>query len=425
MAYRRRVLDDALDELFPQLAAIAIEGAKGVGKTATASQRAATTLDLTDPNQRRSVADNYNLVAQVRPPVLIDEWQLEPSVWDRVRKAVDDDATGGRFLLTGSAAVGQGVRIHSGAGRIVSFKLRPMSLTERGLAIPTVSLRSLLQGGLTPIEGSTDVDLPQYVDEILRSGFPAIRELAPAARAVQLDGYIARIVERELPENDMAVRRPAALRRWLVAYAAATAGNAAYSTILDAATPGESDKPARQTVAGYREQLTRLFVLDPVDAWLPAFSPLTRLTKTPKHHLVDPALAARLVGVGRNGLLRGDGQRTAPRTDTKTWLGSLFESLAVQSVRVYAQAANATVGHLRTQNTDQEIDIIVEGPDRRVVALEVKLSTAPTSHDVRHLNWLHDQIGNRLADRVCLTTGPHAYRRDDGIAVVPLTLLGP
>jgi predicted AAA+ superfamily ATPase len=300
-----------------------------------------------------------------------------------------------------------------------------MSLVERGLAVPTVSLRSLLAGEQPPIEGSTDADLPLYVDEILRSGFPAIRELPPAARAMQLDGYITRIVERELPENDVVVRRPAALRRWLAAYAAATAGNATYSRILDAATPGESDKPARQTVAGYREQLTRLFVLDPVDAWIPTFAPLTRLTKTPKHHLVDPALAARLVGVGVDGLLRGNGPQTTPQTGTKTWLGALFESLTVQSVRVYAQAANAIVGHLRTQNTDQEIDIIVEGADRRVVAIKVKLSASPTDYDVRHLNWLHGQIGGRLADRVCITTGQYAYRRTDGVAVVPLTLLGP
>lgn len=425
MSYHRRILDDALDELFPHLAAIAIEGAKGVGKTATARERATTVLDLSDPNQRRSVADNYDLVTQLRSPVLVDEWQLEPSVWDRVRKAVDDDPSGGRFLLTGSAIPGKDARVHSGAGRIVSFRLRPMSLAERRIAQPTVSLRSLLAGGAPPVQGSTDIDLPAYVDEILRSGFPAIRDLPPAPRAVQLDSYLARIVERELPDNDIAVRRPAALRQWLTAYAAATAGTAAYSTILDAATPGEADKPARQTVAAYREHLMRLFLLDPVEAWLPAFSPLTRLTKTPKHHLVDPALAARLVGVGREGLLRGDGRRTAINTDTKTWLGALFESLAVQSVRVYAGAAGATVGHLRTQNTDHEVDIIVEGADRQVVAIEVKLSAAPTGHDVRHLNWLRDEIGDRLADPVCLTTGPYAYRRPDGVAVVPLALLGP
>jgi predicted AAA+ superfamily ATPase len=112
-------------------------------------------------------------------------------------------------------------------------------------------------------------------------------------------------------------------------------------------------------------------------------------------------------------------------TQTGTWLGALFESLATQSVRVYAEATEAQVGHLRTMGTAREIDLIVEGPDRSVVAIEVKLAGSVSDHDVRHLNWLHDQIGDRLADRVVLTTGEYAYRRSDGIAVVPLALLGP
>lgn len=112
-------------------------------------------------------------------------------------------------------------------------------------------------------------------------------------------------------------------------------------------------------------------------------------------------------------------------TATATWLGALYESLVAQSVRVYATATSARVGHLRTKDTDREIDLIVEGEDRRVVAIEVKLSESVSDKDVRHLNWLHDQIGDRLADRVLVTTGEHAYRRPDGVAVVPLALLGP
>jgi len=419
------VLDDKLDRLFPDLAAIAIEGAKGVGKTATASQRVKTVLDLVDPNQRRSVADNWDLVTQVQPPVLVDEWQLEPSVWDRVRRAVDEDPSGGRFLLTGSAGIQPGVRVHSGAGRIVSFRLRPMSLFERGVEQPTVSLRALLNGEQPRVEGTTTVALPRYVEEILCSGFPGIRDLPKAARTAQLDGYLTRIVDRDMPVNGAVVRHGAALRQWLAAYASATATDAAYSVILDAATPGEPDKPVRQTVAGYRELLARLFILDPVAAWIPTFAPLARLTKTPKHHLVDPALSARLVGVDTDGLLRGQGQRVGPRSDTNTWLDALFESLAVQSIRVYAGAVGAEVGHLRTGNTQQEIDVIVEAPNRDIVAIEVKLAAAATDRDVRHLNWLHRQLGQRVVDRVCITTGTYAYRRADGVAVVPLALLGP
>jgi predicted AAA+ superfamily ATPase len=421
--YRRRIVDGVLDELFPHLAAIALEGAKGVGKTASASQRVATILSLDVPSQRETLRADLDYVTAVPAPVLIDEWQLEPSVWDRVRRAVDDDSTGGQFLLAGSAGVAPGVRIHSGAGRIVSITMRPLSLAERGLAVPTVSLSELLSGSEPKIGGQSPVGLPTYTDEILGSGFPGIRGLPTRARQAQLDSYIIRMAESELPDSGVTVRRPDALRAWLTAYGAATATDAAYSKILDAATAGEQDKPARATVDSYREHLTRIFVLDPIPAWIPMFNPLKRLTHSPKHHLVDPALAARLVGVTKAGLLKGEGDRVA--ASTGTWLGALFESLAAQSVRIYADAASARVGHLRTKETDREIDLIVEGEDRRVVAIEVKLSASVSDKDVRHLNWLHDQIGARLADRLLITTGDYAYRRADGVAVVPLALLGP
>ncbi|WP_402463260.1 ATP-binding protein [Isoptericola aurantiacus] len=423
MVYRRRLVDDALDELFPHLAAIALEGAKGVGKTATASQRATTVVSLNVPRQREILAGDLDYVVQVEPPVLIDEWQLEPSVWDRVRTAVDDDRTGGRFLLAGSADVAPGVRIHSGAGRIVSLTMRPLSMAERGLSEPTVSLSKLLSGSRPTIGGRSDVRLAAYTDEILRSGFPGIRDLPDRARRVQLDSYLTRIVNKELPENGAVVRRPETVRSWLAAYGSATSTDAAYTKILTAATAEHVNKPARATVDGYRDHLSRIFVLDPIEAWVPVFNPLKRLTHAPKHHLVDPALAARLVGVGKQGLLRGDGNRVAGATGT--WLGALFESLAAQSVRVYAEAAFARVGHLRTRDTEREIDLIVEGEDRRVVAIEVKLSETVSDKDVRHLNWLHDKLGVRLADRVLITTGEFAYRRKDGVAVVPLALLGP
>jgi len=423
VAYHRRIIDGILDELFPHLTAIALEGAKGVGKTATASQRATTVLDLANPNLRQTVAADYDYVTQVDPPVLIDEWQLEPQVWDRVRRAVDDDSTGGRFLLAGSAGIGPGVRIHSGAGRIVSLHMRPLSFAERGNA-PTVSLRELLEGIQPKISGSSTFGLSHYVDEILRSGFPGIRDLPEAARTLQLDSYLARIAERELPDNGVNVRRPGALRSWLSAYAAATSTDTSYTSILDAATPGEDEKPARQTVAVYREHLTRIFVLDPVQAWIPTFAPLKRLTRSPKHHLVDPALAARLVGIERAGLLRGEGERVSAQAGTNTWLGALFESLVVQSVRVYASANNAHVGHLRTRDTEHEIDLIVERADRKVVAIEIKLGDTVEDKDVRHLNWLRDQLGDRVIDRIIVNTGKTAYRRPDGVGIVPLALLG-
>lgn len=423
MTYQRRIVDDMLDELFPHLAAIALEGAKGVGKTATASQRANTILALNRPGQRETLAADLSYIDRAPAPVLIDEWQLEPAVWDHVKVAVDEDNSGGRFLLAGSAGVAPGIRIHSGAGRIVSIPLRPLSLAERNLIEPSVSLRALLSRENPKVAGHTSLSLSTYVDEILRSGFPGIRDLPEKVRNLQLDSYIARIVERELPENGVTVRRPGALTAWLAAYGAATATDASYSKILDAATAGDRDKPARATLAGYREHLARIFVLDPVPAWIPIFNPLKRLTHAPRHHLVDPALAARLVRIGKGALLRGEGTRVA--ASTGTWLGALFESLVTQSVRVYAEAAGASIGHLRTKDTTHEIDLIIEGDERQVIAIEVKLAATVSDHDVRHLNWLSQQIGDRLVERVVITTGEHAYRRRDGVAVIPFALLGP
>lgn len=423
MEYHPRIVDDLLDELFPHLAALALEGAKAVGKTATAGRRATTTLTLSEPGARAAVSGNPDLVVVADPPVFIDEWQRVPSVWDRVRRAVDDDPVGGRYLLAGSATPPPEVEIHSGAGRIVSLTMRPLAWSERPGAAPTVSLAALASGTRPPVSGATEVDVVGYTEEILRSGFPGIRDLPERARNLQLDSYLARIVDRELVENGMTVRRPAALRAWLAAYASATSTDAGYSTILDAATPGEADKPARQTVAQYRDHLTRIFVLDPVEPWTPAFAPLNRLTKSPKHHLVDPALAARLVGVGAPALLRGEGRGINRRTGT--WLGALFESLVTLSVRVYASTIDATLGHLRTKNTDHEIDLIVQLPDHRVVAIEVKLADHVTTDDVSHLQWLESEIGDRLADKVVVYAGSRAYRRDDGVAVIPLALLGP
>ena len=251
-----------------------------------------------------------------------------------------------------------------------------------------------------------------------------LRHLTGRPLRAQLDGYLNRIVDTDFVEMGRDVRRPQLLRRWMAAYAAATATSASYETIRDAATPGEADKPAKTTTAPYRDTLERLWILDPVPAWLPARNAIARLTRSPKHHLVDPALAARLLGIGADALLSG--QEAGPRVPRDgTLLGHLFESLVTLSVRVYAQAAEAAVGHMRTAGGRQEVDLIVERDDRRVVAVEVKLSRAVDDADVRHLHWLREHLGEDLLDAVMVTTGPQAYRRPDGIAVVPAALLGP
>lgn len=421
MGYTRRVLDDELDELFGQVPAIAIDGPKGVGKTTTAEQHVRGLLRLDSRANRTAVEADPELALRRARPLLIDEWQKVPEVWDVVRRAVDADPSGGQFLLAGSASPSPDATAHSGAGRIGRLRMRPMTLVERGLADPTVSLAALLAGRRTTLEGSCDLGLADYTEEIVASGFPAMRSLSARARRFQLDSYLRNAVDRDVPEQGLAVRKPESMLAWLRAYAAATATTASYSQILDAATPGQADKPARSTSIAYRDVLTSLWLIDPVPAWAPGGNLLTRLGQAPKHHLADPALAARLLGLGSDTLLEGDGTPVGPQAGTM--LGHLFESLVTLCVRVPSQAAEAQVAHLRTRNGDHEIDLVLVRDDGRVLAIEVKLATTITDQDTKHLHWLADRLGGRLLDAIIINTGPHAYRRRDGIGVIPLGLL--
>ncbi len=232
------------------------------------------------------------------------------------------------------------------------------------------------------------------------------------------------MIDRDFPSSATSRATLAALRRWMTAYAAATATTASWEKVRDAATGGESDKPARTTVMPYRDVLERLYVLDPLPGWKPTRNHIARLTEPPKHHLADPALARRCWDSTPQGLLAGDEPAGAAHRDG-SFLGSLFESLVTQSVRVYAQAAEASVGHLRSYAGEREIDLIVERGDGRIIAIEVKLRSTASDHDVTHLHWLREQLGSDLLDAVVITSGTEAYRRPDGVAVVPAALLGP
>lgn len=290
------------------------------------------------------------------------------------------------------------------------------------MAEPTVSLKGLLSGRWHTLAGQCSLRLGDYVEEIVASGFPAIRGLRGRARRFQVDSYLRNAVDRDVPEQGLAVRRPEVMLAWLRAYAASTATTARYFQISDAATPGQGDKPARSTSIAYRDVLTALWLLDPVQAWAPGGSALSRLGQTPKH-LADPALAARLLALSSEALLDGEGVALGPQTGSV--LGHLFESLVTLCVRVPAQAAEATVGHLRTRNGDHEVDLVVIRDDGRALAIEVKLASTVDDHDTKHLHWLAERLGDQLLDAVVINTGPSAYRRADGIGVVPLGLLAP
>lgn len=415
MSYVRRAVDLELDALLPLAVAIAIEGPKGVGKTETAARRATSSWLLDDPAQRALLAADPTFAAAGPGTLLIDEWQRLPEVWDSVRRRVDEGAAPGRFLLTGSATPVAGVDTHTGAGRIISMRMRPMALHERRPASNPVSLRAVLSGEAGRLGGTTDLTIADYFDAIESSGFPGIAGQHHRLRRGLLDSYLARIIDRDLPDHGVAVRRPETLRRWLAAYAAASSTSTSYSRLAEAAGDHDGSRPAKTTTITYRDHLTQLWLLDPVPGWSPSRNPLSRLQQAPKHQLADPGLAARLLNLSAESLGSARGAHMS---------GPLFESLATLTVRVAAQAAEARVGHLRTGNGDHEVDLIVEGVDGNVVGIEVKMAASVDDGDARHLRWLRDQLPHDVVDLLVITTGRHAYRRSDGIGVVPLGLLG-
>lgn len=369
--------------------------------------------------EARIVRADPGVISTDPAPLLVDEWQRVPETFDVVRRLVDDDPSGGRFLLTGSAP---GRQTHSGAGRITTMRMRPLTFSERGIETPTVSMAAIVRGERA-VSGRTQIRLTNYVDEILASGFPGLRNLPDRALARQLDSYIDRIVDHDLVEAGLVVRRPETVRSWMKAYAAATGTPASWEKIRDASVSATGGPPAKTTTLPYIELLTALRILDPVPAWSPSNNHLHSLVQSPKHHLVDPALAARLVRRSATQLLRGDDPGTVVPRDGG-FLGGVFESLAGLSVRTYAQNCDARVGHLRTEGGRHEVDFIVES-DNGVVGVEVKLAAAVRDDDVKHLRWLRERIGADCIDLVVLHAGPEAYRRPDGVAVVPLALLGP
>lgn len=416
MDYLDRSLDLELDELLPVAAAIAIDGPKGVGKTGTARRRADATWWLDDPAQRDVARADFDLASAPSGTLLLDEWQQVPQVWDSVRRQVDAGARPGRFLLTGSATPVGVSGTHSGAGRILSLRMRPMGLHERGLTSPTVSLSAMLDGTARQVIGRSSFSLLDYASAITDSGFPGMMRAAPRLRRGLLDAYLRRIIDSDLPGLGYEVRRPETLRRWLTAYAAASSTVTAYSRLLDATTGGDGSQPAKTTTIAYRDHLTQLWLLDPVPGWSTVNNPLRRLQRSPKHQLADPALAARLLGLNSQSVLGSAGAHMA---------GPLFESLATLGIRVLAQSVDASVSHLRLSGGEREVDLVVEGPEGQVLGVEVKLAPEVTAADVRHLLWLRDQVPDRVVDLVVVTTGTTAYRRSDGVAVVPLALLGP
>lgn len=421
--YEKRLIDSILKEYVDELPAILLEGAKAVGKTETCKQLASTEYRMDNAAQRELLQNNPDIILQNAKPVLIDEWQLAPSLWSYVRHAVDDGLPNGSVLFTGSS-IRVNSRVHSGAGRIIRLKLRPYSIEERNLSDSYIRIADLFSfDSKATVNGETDKTLVDYLDEIYRSGFPGIRNKSERIQKVLLKSYVTNIAEHEFEENGFKILNPHSLLSWMRIYAASIGTKTKQSTLINAATASDAI-PSAPTVSKYRETLEILDITDEVQPFLPMGKIYGNLAKGTKHFMLDPAIALSLLGVEKDELI----DYQVPKYVSKfhqTLTGQLIESFVYQSLVVYADVNDAQLSYYRNSRGTREIDFILQ-KGHRLILFEVKTNPDVKDSYVRHLNWFEDEIGDEFkVTKVLLNTGRYAYtRREDHVHVIPLALLG-
>lgn len=393
-----------------------IEGPRACGKTATARQVAASEVLLdVDANARQAIAVDPALVLDGPTPRLVDEWQIEPTIWNHVRRAIDDRSDPGQFILTGSAVPPDDITRHTGAGRITRLRMRPMSLFETGRSTGRVSLAELLEGRMSPSAdpGLTVADL---AEEVALGGWPGLRGRSVSDVLLAVRDYLDEIVRVDVGRVDGAHRDPHRVARLLASLARNVATHAAATTL--AKDTGGADGPLKDdTVREYLGALERLMVVEDQPAWAPHLRSKHRLRTAPKRHFVDPSLAVAALRATPDRLL-GD----------LNLLGFLFESLVVRDLRVYAQATDARVSQYRDSG-GLEVDAIVEAGDGRWMAFEVKLGHGQVDAAAASLTQFTARIdmtdcGSSAMLGVIVGSG-YGYRREDGVAVIPIGALGP
>lgn len=423
MTYESRIIDQPLKENLKELPAILIEGAKAVGKTATASKLAKTVMSLDNPQVKMLLRNNPAAILQAKRPVLIDEWQLEPNLWSYVRHEIDDGLEEGSVLFTGSS-IRVNSRIHSGAGRIIRMKMRPYSVQERQMSQSYISVNKLLNDPNYEASGFSDKKLNNYLDEIFRSGFPGIRNKRPKARELLIRDYVNNIVQHDFEENGFLVKEPETLRAWMRAYAAAIATTTSYKKIIDTAMANNEKSPSRPTADFYREALEILYVIDDVPSFIGMGKLFPALTKAPKHFMLDPSIAMCLLDITKEQLTDFDVDKHIGKINSDM-IGQLMESLVYQSLIVYADALGAHLYHFRDSKGRHEIDFILQ-KGRKVVLFEVKTNPNVKDSYAKHLNWFEERAHDEYQiSKVILNTGQVAYKRqEDNVQIVPIAMLG-
>lgn len=417
--YMSRIADGLLARSLASSGAVLIEGPKWCGKTSTARQMAKSVLMMQDPDKVKA----YLQTAGIRPslllkgetPRLLDEWQIAPVLWDAVRFAVDERGQPGQFILTGSAVpTDDGIR-HTGTGRISRMMMRTMSLRESRDSSGTVALADLFLGRNQEMESVSELPVEGIARAIVRGGWPASIGSSESGGMQQARDYVEAVIQQDLFRVTGTGRSPDKVRALMRSLARNTGTAASMETIRkDMASSDES--VSIPSLSSYLDALKRIFVVEDLPAWNPALRSKTPLRVSPKRFFVDPSIAAAVLRVSAEGLLK----------DFATF-GFLFESLCIRDLRVYAQAMDGDVFHYQDK-TGLEADAVVSLRDGRWGAIEIKLGSTEFDEAAAHLIRLKERVDeermNAPSFLMILTGTEFAYRRPDGVLVVPIGCLG-
>lgn len=409
MPYQRRLADAYLSDLLAEFPAVMITGARATGKTSTAMQHCAHIECLDQPGVAAMFrADPDAALRRVPLPVLLDEWQEAPGVLAAVKRVVDADPTPGQFVLTGSVRAELTNETWAGTGRIVRINMYPLSERER-IGSETLDripfLERLATSGIGDIATPrVAIDIDDYINMALRSGFPELfyRNRTERSRGTWLASYLDDLVTRDAASLGQA-KDPVKLRRYVNALALNNAGMPSDATVYRSA--GVNAK----TATVYEQLLRNLFILDVVPAW--AHNRLQRLIKAGKRYFIDTGLAAVASGLTAESILRSD-----------DLVGRTFDSFATAQLRaeIALSYPRPALHHLRVEAGRHEIDLVAEMGRGRIIGIEYKASTAPSSKDARHLLWLRDQMGDDFIAGVVVHSGPAIYELGDRVFAVPL-----
>ena len=414
--YISRISDKLLGILLESSGAVLVEGAKWCGKTQSSLQVAKSAVYLQDPDEGPgylAMADTKpSLLLEGETPLLLDEWQMAPVIWDAVRFAVDKRALMGQFILTGSATPGANETIHSGTGRIARMLMRPMSLYESSESDGKVSLKDLFDGN-KDIAAKNNLTIEQIAHAICRGGWPAAVISGSQSSRIAMN-YVDSIINSDVHRVDGVERDPERVRLLLQSLARNISTLATYKTIMYDMQVNDASITDK-TLSSYLNALRRLFVVEDVPAWQPSLRSRTAIRTANKRQFVDPSIATAALRTNATGILR----------DFETF-GFLFESLCTRDLRVYSQAIDGGVFHYRDKS-ELESDLIIKLNDGRWAPVEVKLGNKQIEEAAANLIKLSHKVDadkmNQPSFLMVLTGGQVAYRRPDGVLVVPIGCL--